>query len=218
MWLYNLVQLVLMAVGFAIGSFAGVSALADDDPNRPYWWLAGMAGLGLGWAISTLLTKSIRHKTATPTEMPPVKETPAPKPATPKPAAPKPVVRSEAITLLAALQREARFVDFIQESLAGYSDAQIGAAARDVHRDCGAVLQRMFALQPAVTEEEGKDVEVPAGFDAGRWRLTGNVTGTPPFRGRLVHPGWEATICELPTWSGSAAATKIVAPAEVELK
>ena len=57
---------------------------------------------------------------------------------------------SEAITLLAALQREARFVDFIQESLDGYSDAQIGAVARDVHRDCGAVLTRMFALRPAV--------------------------------------------------------------------
>jgi hypothetical protein len=146
-----------------------------------------------------------------PTETPPA---PQPK----KSPAPKTPPRSEAITLLAALQREARFVDFIQESLAGYSDAQIGAAARDVHRDCGAVLQRIFALRPAVAEEEGKDVEMPAGFDAGRWRLTGNVTGAPPFRGRLVHPGWEATACELPTWSGGAAAARIVAPAEVELK
>jgi len=149
------------------------------------------------------------------------KEAPAETPLAPQPKKPpsaKPVVRSEAITLLAALQREARFVDFVQESLAGYSDAQIGAAARDVHHDCGAMLQRMFALRPAVTEEEGKDVEVHAGFDAGRWRLTGNVTGEPPFHGRLVHPGWEATTCELPTWSGSAAASRIVAPAEVELK
>ena len=52
----------------------------------------------------------------------------------------------------------------------------------------------MFALRPAVTEEEGKEVEVPAGFDASRWRLTGNVTGQPPFHGWLVHPGWEATV------------------------
>ena len=64
----------------------------------------------------------------------------------PIPLVPKPPARSEAITLLAALQREARFVDFIQESLAGYTDAQIGAAARDVHRDCGTVLKRMFAF------------------------------------------------------------------------
>jgi len=144
---------------------------------------------------------------------------PQPKqPPTPKPSVQKPPARSEAITLLAALQREARFVDFIQESLAGYTDAQIGAAARDVHRDCGTVLKRMFSLQPAVTEEENAEVEVSAGFDPGRWRLTGNVTGQPPFRGRLVHPGWEAAACELPTWSGSASAARIVAPAEVELK
>jgi hypothetical protein len=175
-----------------------------------------LVGLGIGflmgWAIARCLSRGSCKVTATPPESQPKQ------PPTPKPAAPKPPVRSEAITLLAALQREARFVDFIQESLAGYSDAQIGAAARDVHRDCGAVLQRMFALRAAVTEEEGKEVEIPAGFDAGRWRLTGNVTGEPPFHGRLVHPGWEATTCELPTWSGNAAAARIVAPAEVELK
>ena len=143
---------------------------------------------------------------------------PAPLPQ-PKPPAvkAKPPARSEAITLLAALQREARFVDFVQESLAGYTDAQIGAVARDVHRDCGAVLKRLFALRPAVDQEEGAEVDIPAGFDPTRWRLTGNVASEPPFRGRLVHPGWEATICELPTWSGSAAAARIVAPAEVEL-
>jgi hypothetical protein len=135
-----------------------------------------------------------------------------------EPPAPKPPRRSEAITLLAALQREARFVDFVQESLAGYTDAQIGAVARDVHRDCGTVLNRLFALRPAAKEEEQAEVEIPAGFDPTRWRLTGNVSGEPPFRGRLVHPGWEATTCELPTWSGSSAAARIVAPAEVELR
>jgi hypothetical protein len=115
------------------------------------------------------------------------------------------------------LQREARFVDFVEESLADYSDAQIGAAVRDIHRDCGTVIKRLFALQPAASQEEGTDVDVPAGFDSNRWRLTGNVTGEPPFHGRLVHPGWEATICELPVWTGSASAARIVAPAEVEL-
>ena len=115
------------------------------------------------------------------------------------------------------MQREARFVDFIQEPLTGYSDAQIGAAARDVHRDCGVVIKRLFALKPAVDQEENAEIDIPAGFDPTRWRLTGNVAGEPPFHGRLVHPGWEATVCEVPTWSGSAASAKIVAPAEVEL-
>src|SRR5688572_25614036 len=138
-------------------------------------------------------------------------QTPA-KPTTPKPA------RSEAITLLAALQREGRFVDFLKEELTGFSDAQIGAVARDLHRDCSKVVERMFAIKPLLTEAEGAIVEVPAGFDAGRYRLVGNVGGSAPFRGSLAHHGWEATACELPVWVGSAAAARVVAPVEVEVK
>jgi len=143
----------------------------------------------------------------------------APAPPKPKPlppVVPKPA-RSEALTLLATLQREARLVDFIQESLEGYSDAQIGAAARDVHRDSKAVIERLFALRPIQADGEGATIEIPAGFDAGRYRLTGNVTGQPPFRGRVVHPGWEATICQVPVYSGSDASARVVAPVEVEL-
>ncbi|MGD0517204.1 MAG: DUF2760 domain-containing protein [Thermoguttaceae bacterium] len=144
---------------------------------------------------------------------------PGPVPPQPKqPLAPKPPVRSEAITLLAALQREARFVDFIQESLAGYSDAQIGAVVRDVHRDSAAVINRLFALKPATSQDEGSEVELPKGFDSGRFRLTGNVAGEPPLRGKLVHPGWEAAKCELPTWTGSKDSARVITPAEVEIK
>ena len=137
------------------------------------------------------------------------------KPAAPKPP-PKPA-RSEAVTLLAALQREARFVDFIKEPLDGYSDAQIGAAARDVHRDCGKVLDRLLAIRAIDSQEEGSTLEVPAGFDAGRYRLTGNVAGNPPFRGRLVHHGWEAGEVQLPEWSGTPQSARVIAPIEVEL-
>jgi hypothetical protein len=139
---------------------------------------------------------------------------PEPKPAAKQP--PKPA-RSEAITLLAALQREARFIDFIKEPLDGYNDAQIGAAARDVHRDCGKVLDRLFAIQSLVGQEEGSTLEVPAGFDAGRYRLTGNVVGNPPFHGRLVHHGWEASEVQLPAWSGTPQSARVIAPIEVEL-
>jgi hypothetical protein len=135
-----------------------------------------------------------------------------------RPVTPLAPARSDAINLLAMLQREARLVDFLQESLAGYSDAQIGAAVRQIHHDAAQVLQRAFALQAVWEGEEGAEVDVPAGFDAGRCRLTGNVTGNPPYRGKLVHHGWVATICQLPAWSGPDAAARIVAPAEVEIK
>ena len=137
------------------------------------------------------------------------------RPSPPKrPAAP---ARSDAITLLGALQREARFVDMVKESLDSYSDAQIGAAARDVLRDCGAVLDRMFQLQPVVDQPEGTALDVPAGFDAGCYRLSGQVTGQPPYQGRLVHHGWKAAICELPRWTGKATSRAIIAPVEVEV-
>lgn len=151
--------------------------------------------------------------------LPAPEETPQPKVPPKAPPAPvvKPPLRSEAITLLATLQREARFLDFLMEPLAGYADAQIGAVARDVHRDCGAVVKRLFEPKPAVAEEEGSTVEVCSGFDPGRYRLTGNVAGEPPFRGRLVHPGWEATKADVPTWTGSKDSARVIAPAEVEL-
>lgn len=145
-------------------------------------------------------------------------------PAPSKPAEPlkKPVpkaepTRSDALSLLAALQREARLVDFLKEKLDGYSDAQIGAAARDVHRDSGTVLERMFALRPLTEAAEGAALDIAAGFDPLRYQLTGNVAGQPPFHGTLRHHGWEATKCELPAWTGGEAAQKIVAPMEVEV-
>ena len=143
---------------------------------------------------------------------------PEPAPVTPKPAEPKRPKRSEALTLLAALQREARLVDFLMEPIAGYDDAQIGAAVRDIHRDSAALLERMFGVRPLESQSEGATIEVPAGFDAARYSLTGAVSGQPPHRGVLAHHGWQATRCELPSWTGSDAAALVVAPAVVELK
>jgi hypothetical protein len=133
-----------------------------------------------------------------------------------RPAAPT-SARSDALTLLATLQQEARFLDLVREPLGDYSDAQIGAAARDVLRDCNAVLERMFHIEPVVAQQEGSEIETPDRLETGRFRLTGNVAGDPPYRGRLAHCGWEATTCELPTWSGSGSAARVLAPAEVEL-
>jgi hypothetical protein len=132
------------------------------------------------------------------------------------PVAPAPA-RSDALTLLAVLQREARLIDFLKEDVAPYTNEQIGAAVRDVHRDAARVLERLFALKPVMTESEGTPVQVPAGADAARVRLVGNVSGNPPYRGTLRHAGWEATQVQLPAWSGSDAAARVVAPAEVEV-
>jgi hypothetical protein len=151
----------------------------------------------------------------------PAPEAPTPAAEAPKAAPSKPTpkrpVRSEALTLLETLQREARLIDFLKEPLDGFSDQQIGAVARDIHRDCGAAIERMFHLAPLSEQGEDSTIELPPGFDAARYRLTGNVSGEPPFRGRVTHHGWKATTCVLPTWSGDASAATIVAPIEVEI-
>ena len=143
----------------------------------------------------------------------PVQATPAPPLATP--VAPKPAGRSDALTVLATLQREARLVDFLQEPIGDYSDEQVGAAVRDIHRDCGKVLERLFAIRPVASEPEGSPVTVPGESD--EFRLTGQLGGSAPFRGTLVHPGWKATRCEIPVWTGQAASRDVIAPAEVEV-
>ena len=134
-----------------------------------------------------------------------------------QPASKKPS-QSEAVTLLATLQREARLVDFLKEDLSGYSDEQVGAAVREIQRDSGAVIERFFAIRPILHDDEGAPVKVPAGFDAARYRLTGKLTGEAPFHGTLQHHGWEVTRCELPAFTGSDSATKTIMPAEVEIR
>src|SRR5690606_41151068 len=114
--------------------------------------------------------------------------------------------------------REARFVDLVSESLDGYSDAQIGAAAREVLADCGKVLKRVFALEPVAKEAEGDTVEVPESYDTGRLRLTGNLSRQPPLEGTLVHAGWVATQCEVAAWTGGPDAAPVVAPAQIEAR
>lgn len=121
-----------------------------------------------------------------------------------------------ALQLLGLLQREARFVDFIQEDVAPYTDAEIGAAARVVHEGCRKVLREHFTLQPVRPEAEGARVTLPAGFDAAAVRLTGNVVGQPPFTGTLGHRGWQVTEVNLPQLTDAQAA-RVIAQAEVEL-
>ena len=137
--------------------------------------------------------------------------------ALPAVSAPKPQVRHDGLAVLAVLQREARLVDFLKEPIGAYSDAQVGAAVRDIHRDAGAALERMFGLQPLLDRAEGDSIKVEAGYDPAQTRLTGNVEGEPPYKGKLCHHGWLASRCEVPEWTGRDGSARVVAPAEIQL-
>jgi hypothetical protein len=114
------------------------------------------------------------------------------------------------------LRRDARLIDFTQENLSGYSDADIGAASRLVHEGCAKVLREHFSIEPVRNEAEGSRVVLEAGFDAASVRLTGNVVGQPPFRGTLSHRGWHVTATRLPKLAEGHNAS-VLAPAEVEI-
>jgi uncharacterized protein DUF2760 len=124
--------------------------------------------------------------------------------------------RDGALALLALLQREGRLVDFLLEPLDGFSDADIGAAARDVHRGCRKVLDQHLSLEPVMPGSEEARVAVPAGFDPAEIRLIGEARGEPPLRGTLRHHGWRVVDARLPALADSVDRT-VIAPAEVEL-
>ena len=118
--------------------------------------------------------------------------------------------------MLSLLQREGRLIDFLQENVTAISDAEVGAAARVVHAGCKKALAEYFTVEPAMKESEGATVNLPAGFDARRIRVTGNVAGQPPFRGALKHHGWIASSVKLPVVS-DAVDPRVLVPAEVEI-
>jgi hypothetical protein len=121
------------------------------------------------------------------------------------------------LRILAVLQRDGRLVDFLQEDLDSYTDAQIGAAVRDIHRGCRKVLNEYLTIAPILNDPEEARVNVPADFDPAAIRLIGNVTGKPPFRGTLKHHGWQVTSVHLPTLPATRDETSVLSPAEVEV-
>ncbi len=121
------------------------------------------------------------------------------------------------LRVLAVLQRDGRLVDFLQEDIDGYADAQVGAAVRDIHRGCRKALRDYLTVEPVLNDPEEATVLVPADFDPATIRLSGNVSGSPPFKGVLKHHGWRVKSVHLPVMPGARDDFAVLAPAEVEI-
>ena len=133
------------------------------------------------------------------------------------PKEPPPPQQTSALQMLALLQRQGRLLDFLQEDLATYDDAQVGAAVRSIHAGCKEAVAEVVKIAPVLSEEEGASVNVPQGFDPRSIRLIGNVKGKPPFQGTLRHRGWQVTQLEAPRVEADSKAERVLAPAEVEI-
>ncbi len=141
----------------------------------------------------------------------------------PAPRRPAPIERERtetaaegALRILGLLQREGRLVDFLMEDISAYPDDQVGAAVRDVHRECAAALRRCLRLVPVIDGVEGTYVRLGSAGEA-EVRFLGNVPlGARPEGGILRHKGWRAASIELPPATGED--PTLLAPAEVEVE
>ncbi|CAE6715005.1 hypothetical protein R69927_06149 [Paraburkholderia domus] len=187
-------------ISLAVSTF--FSILGDGE------FAAGVLRLRKGGAVGAAAASAAPAPTPAPAA--------APAPAPQRVPTLKEASPDAALQLLGLLQRDARFIDFVEEDIKSYSDADIGAAARLVHDGCRATLREHFTIRPVRDEAEGSRVTLAEGFDATSVRLTGNVVGKAPFSGSISHRGWRVDEVRLPKLTSSHNA-KVIAPAEVEL-
>ena len=128
----------------------------------------------------------------------------------------KPQNNDAALQVLAMLQQNGRFIDFLHEDLTHFSDADIGAAARFVHQGSQKILDQYFTFSPVCPQDEESRITLEEDFNAQEIQLTGRVTGQAPFTGTLIHKGWKVDACNLPQLA-EGHDSHIIAKAEVEL-
>lgn len=121
------------------------------------------------------------------------------------------------LRVLAVLQRDGRLIDFLEEDIDTYTDAQIGAAVRDIHRGCRKSLRDYLTIEPIMNVAEEEKVTIASDFDPAAIRLIGNVNGIPPFQGVLKHHGWRVKAVHLPLLPVARDETSVLSPAEVEI-
>lgn len=115
------------------------------------------------------------------------------------------------------MQQSGRLVDFLKEDITSFTDAQVGAAAREIHQECSKLLEEYVTVRPLREENEGATVTVPQAYDPSTVKVVGKVKGEPPFTGILVHKGWKAHKRSLPKKLGEQS-LEIICPAEVEVR
>ena len=213
-----IVTLVLNAILLAVVYLLVGDALQAANQTLLFVAIGGLITLLLWGAIYVVGSRFIDRPA--PEQAPrvaPVAPVPPP-PVRAKPDEPSRSAEAGAVQILAILQRQGRLIDFLQENLSMYDDAQIGAAVRTIHEGSKQALAEHVTLEPIFTETEGSAVAVEPGFDTRAVRLTGHVVGEPPFRGELRHRGWRVVNIDLPQQPGGQDKQLIVAAAEVEVQ
>jgi len=175
-----------------------------------------ITALALLVAITVLIVSLLAWRTPAPGGVVAAAPAPPPAPVQPPPPA-ESQAESEIVAFFALLQEKGRLVDFLMEDIAGYEDAEVGAAARVIHQGCRQVLDEYFKISAISDAQEGTQVTLAPGYPTDQYRIVGKLSGEPPFTGTLLHKGWKADSVKLPRIVTTATLPPI-APAEVELK
>lgn len=122
----------------------------------------------------------------------------------------------EPFRLLKLLQRESRLVDLLMEDLSSFDDATIGSSVRPVLAKARKTLVEYVQLETILQGVEGAQTTVDPGFDPAAIKLVGAVTGQPPFRGQVCHPGWKVRGHKIPA-SQPGGGGLVIEQAEVEI-
>jgi hypothetical protein len=132
----------------------------------------------------------------------------------PKPPEKQQETKDSSLLLLSLMQREARLIDFLMEDITEYSNEQVGAAIRDVHKKASGILKRCYDPIALVAQEGEVDLEVA--YNAEVWDVSGKIPQAGSFKAEVIHSGWMAQKLELPVWKGSLANRMLISPAQAE--
>lgn len=165
-----------------------------------------------GGTLAPEVAQAFGYSKAVPVKTAASRPAEAPKPAAP--AKPQAGPSDGAVQMLALLQRDARLVDFLMEDIAPYTDAQVGAAIRDVQAQAREALTRYLRLVPVLDGVEG-DFTPAGNLAAVEVKFIGNVPADGRAPGGLLrHKGWKAQAVDLP----AATPGTVIAPAELEVE
>jgi hypothetical protein len=207
------VGLVVGAVFFGVLLFARAGSL-----NRAWWGLAVAQRIGIDPSLQPKIDSLLANSPASVPHIPPPPAAPEPAKVEKRgpiiPPAPKPT--GEPLQLLAILQAESKLIDFLLEDISSASDLQVGLGVREVHKLAQAALKKHLVIEPILPGEYEDRVTVPKGFNPSAIQVIGNVTGEPPFNGKLAYNGLRVKEIKLPT-RPEGQDPMILMPAEVEM-
>jgi hypothetical protein len=122
-------------------------------------------------------------------------------------------VSSDMLVFLRLLQEEGRLIDFLNEDISTYDDAQVASASRVVHRGCSAILKKYLSIAPVLDSNENEIISLPQDLNEENIKLHGKKSE----KLKVVHKGWLLISSNLPEIvSHSSSKEVLIVPAEGE--